>query len=132
MGCDPAPSSLATRFARFICRGGTPLICARPNSEPRLASWLLATALTYSLATGCHSGTHPRDIRSVQVTLERTPCYGVCPVYTVTPPSERRPPPHLLSAQACDLHWQTERRHPWTTNAHRQAWQFERPAENSR
>ena len=54
------------------------------NRHMRLAPWLLSATLSFGLATGCSSRTHPRDLRSARITLERTPCYGVCPVYTVT------------------------------------------------
>jgi Domain of unknown function (DUF6438)/Ankyrin repeats (3 copies) len=44
---------------------------------------LFALMLAVLLAVGCHSLAHPKDLRSVSVTLKRTACYGTCPVYTV-------------------------------------------------
>ena len=43
-----------------------------------------AFMLALSLAAGCHSLARPKDLRSVFVSLERTECYGTCPVYSVT------------------------------------------------
>jgi hypothetical protein len=45
---------------------------------------LFALMLAALLAVGCHSLAHPKDLRSVSVTLKRTACYGTCPVYTVS------------------------------------------------
>jgi hypothetical protein len=39
--------------------------------------------LAVLLAVGCHNLAHPKDLRSVSVTLKRTACDGTCPVYTV-------------------------------------------------
>ena|SRR5438445_9510076 len=48
-------------------------------------SLLLAAALlALGSALACHDPPKPRDLGSVSITLERTPCYGHCPVYTVT------------------------------------------------
>jgi uncharacterized protein DUF6438 len=43
----------------------------------------IALMLTIFLVAGCHSLAHPKDLRSVSVTLRRTACYGGCPVYSV-------------------------------------------------
>src|SRR5262249_17726839 len=40
--------------------------------------------LLASLAFGCRAPAHSKDLESVSVTLERTACYGTCPVYIVT------------------------------------------------
>jgi hypothetical protein len=45
---------------------------------------LFALVLVVLLAVGCHNLAHPKDLRSVSVTLKRTACYGTCPVYTVS------------------------------------------------
>jgi hypothetical protein len=45
---------------------------------------LFALMLAVLLAVGCHNLAHPKDLRSVSVTLRRTACYGTCPVYAVT------------------------------------------------
>jgi Domain of unknown function (DUF6438)/Ankyrin repeats (3 copies) len=44
---------------------------------------LFALVLAVLLVAGCHSLAHPKDRRSVSVTLKRTACYGTCPVYSV-------------------------------------------------
>jgi hypothetical protein len=52
----------------------------------RLAFVLVTAMLSVCLAAfvvGCHSLAHPKDLRSVSVTLKRTACYGTCPVYSV-------------------------------------------------
>jgi Domain of unknown function (DUF6438)/Ankyrin repeats (3 copies) len=43
----------------------------------------VALMLTVFLVAGCHTLAHPKDLRSVSVTLKRTACYGTCPVYSV-------------------------------------------------
>src|SRR5260370_31775631 len=43
----------------------------------------IALMLTVLLVAGCHSLAHPKDLRSVSVSLKRTACYGTCPVYSV-------------------------------------------------
>src|SRR5215831_599627 len=55
------------------------------NTAVRYAAVLVlfAVILAVSLATGCHSPSHPNDLSSVSVTLKRTACYGTCPVYSV-------------------------------------------------
>jgi hypothetical protein len=47
----------------------------------KLSTPLLALAL---LSGGCRAGSQPDKLGSISVTLQRTACYGTCPVYTVT------------------------------------------------
>src|SRR5215467_4459620 len=49
-----------------------------------LALPLFGVILSASLAFGCRAPAHSKDLESVSVTLERTACYGTCPVYIVT------------------------------------------------
>ncbi len=51
-------------------------------SHRRCSALLLAMAVVPSLV-GCHSVSHPQDLQSFSITLERTPCYGKCPAYTL-------------------------------------------------
>ncbi|HYL92270.1 MAG TPA: ankyrin repeat domain-containing protein [Alphaproteobacteria bacterium] len=52
----------------------------RSSSIPAL---LAIVALAWP-AAGCQGISHPKDLKSVSITLERTRCYGTCPDYTVT------------------------------------------------
>ena len=58
-----------------------PAACMNVTSIRR--AFPFALILGVLLAVGCHSIAHPRNLRSVSVTLKRTACYGTCPVYTV-------------------------------------------------
>src|SRR6266853_2689777 len=58
-----------------------PAACMNVTSIRR--AFPFALILGALLAVGCHSIAHPRNLRSVSVTLKRTACYGTCPVYTV-------------------------------------------------
>src|SRR5215468_4723775 len=51
------------------------------NTAVRYAAVLVlfAVILAVSLATGCHSPSHPNDLSSVLVTLKRTACYWDVP-----------------------------------------------------
>ena len=54
-----------------------------------MKKYLLATSillLAITLSIGCNSTMTPvpNDIKEVVITLERTACFGVCPVYTLT------------------------------------------------
>jgi hypothetical protein len=52
------------------------------KSAPRVfLAPLLALAL---LAAGCQAASYSHELGSFSITLERTACYGICPVYTVT------------------------------------------------
>ena len=44
----------------------------------------VAVLLASSVIVGCRDVAKPRKLSSVSITLERTPCYGICPAYTVT------------------------------------------------
>ena len=57
-----------------------PAACMNVTSIRR--AFPFALILGVLLAVGCHSIAHPRNLRSVSVTLKRTACYGTCPVYT--------------------------------------------------
>lgn len=43
-----------------------------------------AVLLAFGPAISCHDAAKPRDLRSVSITLERTPCDGTCPAYVIT------------------------------------------------
>ena len=59
-----------------------PAACMNVTSIRR--AFPFALILGVLLAVGCHSIAHPRNLRSVSVTLKRTACEGTCPVYTVS------------------------------------------------
>src|SRR5215472_12689922 len=48
----------------------------------RVAAFCLLVAV--SLAFGCGRAGQLKELPPVSITLERTACYGYCPVYTVT------------------------------------------------
>ena len=54
------------------------------SSHRRLPLLLLAATLASTLAAACHQVDRFKDLNSVSITLERTACYGICPVYTAT------------------------------------------------
>jgi len=86
-GLEPRRAGKSARHVVFNTprRARQPMIKKIGRSTRQVAGLVLfALVLAVLLAVGCRNLAHPKDLRSVSVTLKRTACYGTCPVYTVS------------------------------------------------